>query len=122
MKIMLVEDNPLNRDMLTRRLTRRGYEVVCSEDGESALDIAIRESPDVILMDISLPGIDGIETTRRIRASEHHGKTPIIALTANAFDSDEIAAREAGCNEFETKPVELDKLLAKIEKLVGKTP
>lgn len=117
-KILLVEDNPMNRDMLSRRLIRRGYEIIFSEDGESVQSICESESPDLVLMDISLPGIDGLEATRRLRKAQQTANLPIIALTAHAFDSDERAARDAGCDEFETKPIELDRLLTKIETLV----
>jgi CheY-like chemotaxis protein len=118
-KILLVEDNPMNRDMLSRRLLRRGYEVVCAEDGESVAGVVEQETPDLVLMDISLPGIDGLEATRRLRNSEKHKAIPIIALTAHAFQSDEIEAKAAGCNEFETKPIDLERLLSKIEALKG---
>ena len=119
-KILLVEDNQMNRDMLSRRLIRRGYEVICAEDGESVAAIVEKENPEIILMDISLPGIDGLEATRRLRNSEKNNNIPIIALTAHAFQSDELEARSAGCNEFETKPIDLERLLAKIEALKGK--
>ncbi len=119
-KILLVEDNPMNRDMLSRRLLRRGFEVVCCEDGEGVAGLVERESPDIVLMDISLPGIDGLEATRRLRSSQNHSAIPIIALTAHAFESDERSAREAGCNEFETKPIDLERLLGKINSLIGK--
>lgn len=119
-KILLVEDNPMNRDMLSRRLVRRGFEVVCSEDGESVAGILASESPALILMDISLPGIDGLETTRRVRADSKFKNIPIIALTAHAFQSDEIEARAAGCDDFETKPIELDRLLEKMGELLKK--
>jgi CheY-like chemotaxis protein len=118
-KILLVEDNPMNRDMLSRRLVRRGFEIVCAEDGESVQQIVETEQPDLVLMDISLPGIDGLEATRRLRSTERYAKLPIIALTAHAFQSDEMEARAAGCNEFETKPIELDRLLMKIAQLTG---
>lgn len=119
-KILLVEDNPMNRDMLSRRLIRRGFEVVCCEDGEGVSGFVERESPDIVLMDISLPGIDGLEATRRLRSSQNHSQIPIIALTAHAFESDERNARDAGCNEFETKPIDLERLLGKINSLIGK--
>lgn len=118
-KILLVEDNPMNRDMLNRRLVRRGYDVACAEDGESVMSMVESYQPDVVLMDISLPGIDGLEATRRLRQLEKYKSLPIIALTAHAFHSDEVEAKAAGCNEFETKPIELDRLLTKIEALKG---
>jgi CheY-like chemotaxis protein len=119
-KILLVEDNPMNRDMLSRRLVRRGFEVVCAEDGESVFGLLEAENPALVLMDISLPGIDGLETTRRIRSDDRFKGLPIIALTAHAFQSDEIEARAAGCDDFETKPIELDRLLEKIGELLKK--
>ncbi|NBW82793.1 response regulator [bacterium] len=119
-KILLVEDNPMNRDMLSRRLVRRGFEVVCSEDGESVLGILETENPKLILMDISLPGIDGLETTRRVRSDARFKSLPIIALTAHAFQSDELAARAAGCDEYETKPIELERLIEKMGELLKK--
>lgn len=116
-KILLVEDNPMNRDMLSRRLIRRGYEVVCAEDGESVLGILERENPHLILMDITLPGMSGLQVTKSLRETQKWSKIPIIALTAHAFQSDEVEARNAGCNEFETKPIDLERLLSKIEGL-----
>jgi two-component system, cell cycle response regulator DivK len=112
-KILLVEDNEMNRDMLTRRLERKGYAVVCAVDGGQAVTMAQSEQPALILMDMSLPGLDGWEATRQIKAAN---KTiPIIALTAHAMASDEQKAKEAGCDDFDTKPVELARLLGKIE-------
>ena len=112
-KILLVEDNEMNRDMLSRRLARKGYAVVCAVDGAQAVTMAQSEQPALILMDMSLPGLDGWEATRQIKAAN---KTiPIIALTAHAMASDEQKAREAGCDDFDTKPVELARLLEKIE-------
>jgi CheY-like chemotaxis protein len=112
-KILLVEDNEMNRDMLSRRLERKGYAVVCAVDGAQAVLMAQSEKPALILMDMSLPGLDGWEATRQIKAAN---KTiPIIALTAHAMTSDEQKAKEAGCDDFDTKPVELTRLLEKIE-------
>jgi len=112
-KILLVEDNEMNRDMLSRRLARKGYAVVCAVDGAQAVLMAQSEEPALILMDMSLPGLDGWEATRQIKAIN---KTiPIIALTAHAMTSDDQKAREAGCDDFDTKPVELARLLEKIE-------
>ncbi|MEY3901156.1 MAG: hypothetical protein RL189_462 [Pseudomonadota bacterium] len=119
-KILLVEDNPMNRDMLSRRLVRRSFEVICCVDGESVQDTVERENPELVLMDISLPGIDGLEATRRLRNSKSHSAIPIIALTAHAFESDEREALGAGCDEFETKPIDLERLLGKMNALIGK--
>lgn len=118
-KILLVEDNEVNADMLCRRLTRRGYEVVWASDGLQAITAALREQPDVILMDMSLPEIDGWEATRRLRKEPATSAIPIIALTAHAMVSDRERSLAAGCTEFETKPVDLDRLLGKIVALVG---
>lgn len=120
-KILLVEDNEMNRDVMFRLLSRRGYQVVFAEDGEAAIDQAIREKPDLVLMDISLPKIDGYEATRRLRELESSREIPIIALTAHAMTSDREKAFEAGCTDFETKPVEFPRLLAKIESHLGGT-
>jgi len=118
-KILLVEDNEMNRDMLSRRLERKGYEVICALDGEQAVVLAQSENPALILMDMSLPVLDGWEATRRIRAARP--AVPIIALTAHAMSSDEQKAKEAGCDDYDTKPVELARLLAKMEALLGKS-
>ncbi len=118
-KILLVEDNEMNRDMLSRRLARRGHEVVVGEDGQKGVDMAGRESPDIILMDMSLPVIDGWEATRRIKAAPQTASIPIIALTAHAMASDREKALEAGCDDYDTKPVELDRLLGKIDALLN---
>lgn len=123
-KILLVEDNELNRDMLSRRLTRRGYEVVIAVDGEEGITHAVGSAPDVILMDMSLPKIDGWEATRQIKAAESTAGIPVIALTAHAMAGDREQALAAGCDDYDTKPIELDRLLAKIEAQlarVGKT-
>ena len=117
-KILLVEDNELNRDMLTRRLVRIGYDIDTAEDGEAAL-IAAQKMPDVILMDLSLPKIDGWECTRRIRADERIAHIPIIALTAHALGTDRDKALEAGCNDYDTKPVIMERLTEKIEALLA---
>ena len=117
-KILLVEDNELNRDMLSRRLIRRGYEVVMAVDGEEALTGAAREQPDLILMDMSLPKIDGWEATRRLKADPSLCAIPVIALTAHAMAGDRERALEAGCDEFDTKPIEFERLLAKMEWLL----
>ena len=121
-KILLVEDNDLNRDMLSRRLTKRGYQVVTATDGEEGLVLAQAEQPDLVLMDMSLPGIDGWETTRRLRAGAGTSTIPVIALTAHAMAGDRERALEAGCDDYDTKPVEMDRLLLKIESLTRPRP
>jgi two-component system cell cycle response regulator DivK len=113
-KILLVEDNEMNRDMLSRRLMRRGYDVVIATNGQEGLDLASSTSPDVILMDMSLPGIDGWETTRRLKSSQSTAAIPIIALTAHAMAGDKEQALDAGCDDYDTKPIELERLLEKI--------
>jgi CheY-like chemotaxis protein len=118
-RILLVEDNEMNRDMLSRRLERKGYEVLLAVDGEEAVARAISEAPDLVLMDIGLPGIDGCEATRRIRQTPSGATLPIIALTAHARSVDEARARDAGCNDFDTKPVDLPRLLGKMETLLS---
>ena len=116
-KILLVEDNEMNRDMLSRRLQRKGYRVVTAEDGEKGLLLARSEAPDLILMDLTLPNIDGEEATRRIKADPATQRIPVIALTANAMSGDREKALAAGCDDFDTKPVELPRLLDKIRAL-----
>jgi two-component system cell cycle response regulator DivK len=120
-KILLVEDNEMNRDMLSRRLIRRGYEVVLAVDGEEGVARAESELPALILMDMSLPVLDGWEAARKLRATPATRAIPIIALTAHAMAGDRERALAAGCDDFDTKPIELDRLLAKIEKLLGAT-
>ncbi len=119
-KILLVEDNEMNRDMLSRRLERKGYAVVIATDGESGVSMAHSEAPDLILMDMSLPVLDGWEATRRLKSEAATQDIPIIALTAHAMSSDRDKALEAGCNDYDTKPVELPRLLAKIEALLSR--
>ncbi len=118
-KILLVEDNEMNRDMLSRRLARRGYDVVIAVDGESGLALASTESPDLILMDMSLPLLDGWEASRRLKAEPATQHIPVIALTAHAMSSDRDKAIDAGCDDYDTKPVELDRLLQKMEALLA---
>ncbi|MFQ5743597.1 MAG: response regulator [Acidobacteriota bacterium] len=118
-KILLIEDNEMNRDMLSRRLIRKGYEVVIAVDGQQGLDMARSQSPDLILMDMSLPIIDGWETTRQLRASEATRRIPVIALTAHAMAGDREKALEAGCDDYDTKPVDLPRLNEKIKALLG---
>lgn len=115
-KILLVEDNEMNRDMLSRRLERKGYEVIIAVDGAMGVAMSAAERPDIILMDMSLPVLDGWEATRQVKASAETSSIPVIALTAHAMSGDKDKALAAGCDEYETKPVEFARLLAKIEK------
>ncbi|HUJ43963.1 MAG TPA: response regulator [Opitutaceae bacterium] len=121
-KILIVEDNEMNRDMLSRRLERRGYTTVLAVDGDAGVEKARTEAPDLILMDMSLPVIDGWEASRRIKADPATASIPIIALTAHAMTSDRDKALQAGCNDYDTKPVELPRLLGKIEALLNQPP
>jgi two-component system cell cycle response regulator DivK len=118
-KILLVEDNEMNRDMLSRRLVRNGHEVSIAIDGQQGVDMALSERPDLILMDMSLPVIDGWEATRRVRANEATRKIPVIALTAHAMAGDREKAMEVGCDDYDTKPVEITRLLGKIAALLA---
>jgi CheY-like chemotaxis protein len=117
-KILLVEDNEMNRDMLSRRLLRKGFEVVMAIDGEQAVTMAKNENPDLILMDMSLPVIDGWEATRRIKTAEATAHIPVIALTAHAMSGDRDKALGAGCDDYDTKPIEMPRLLEKIDALL----
>jgi CheY-like chemotaxis protein len=119
-KILLVEDNEMNRDMLTRRLERKGYEIAVALDGQQAVELAAVDPPALILMDMSLPVLDGWEATRRLKADERTKHIPVIALTAHAMQGDEQKAKEAGCDDYDTKPIELPRLLEKLEKLLNK--
>ena len=119
-KILLVEDNEMNRDMLSRRLERRGYTIVMAVDGQQGVDLARSESPDLILLDMSLPIIDGWEAARRIKAQAESKDIPLIALTAHAMAGDKEKALQAGCDDYDTKPVELPRLLGKIQALLDK--
>ena len=119
-KILLVEDNEMNRDMLSRRLERKGFEVVIAVDGRAGVELASSSNPDLILMDLSLPVMDGWEATRCIKADPATQKIPVIALTAHAMAGDEQKALEAGCDDYDTKPIDLKCLLDKIENLLGK--
>jgi CheY-like chemotaxis protein len=121
-KILLVEDNELNRDMLSRRLIRNGHTVVVAVDGEQGVAMAISETPDIVLMDMSLPVLDGWAATRKLRADPATHAIPVIALTAHAMAGDREKALEAGCNDYDTKPVELPRLLGKIAALLGERP
>ena len=118
-KILLVEDNEMNRDMLSRRLIRRGFEVEMATDGVQGVEMAMAGGYDLVLMDMSLPGIDGWEATRRLRDAPATNALPIIALTAHAMAGDRERALEAGCNDYDTKPVEFARLLGKITTLLG---
>ncbi len=118
-KILLVEDNEMNRDMLSRRLQRKGFEVVIAVDGKAGVEMASSASPDIILMDLSLPVMDGWEATRQIKADPATQGIPVIALTAHAMSGDEVKAREAGCDDYDTKPVNLNRLLEKIGNLLS---
>ena len=117
MNVLLIEDNELNRDMLKRRLERRKYNVFCAEDGQSGLDMAQNENPDIILMDLSLPVIDGWTVAQRLKADINTRHIPIIALTAHAMKGDREKALDAGCDEYDTKPINLESLLNKMQKL-----
>lgn len=119
-KVLLVEDNEMNRDMLSRRLIRKGFEVVIAVDGEEAVALAGSARPDVILMDMSLPLIDGWEATRRVRADAATKSIPIIALTAHAMEGDRDKAMAAGCDDYDTKPIEFQRLVGKIEVLLAR--
>ena len=117
-KILIVEDNEMNRDMLSRRLERRGYAIAIAVDGCAGVEMARTEAPDLILMDVSLPVMDGWEASRRIKGDPATAAIPIIALTAHAMTSDRDKSIKAGCNDYDTKPVELPRLLGKIEALL----
>jgi CheY-like chemotaxis protein len=118
--ILIVEDNEMNRDMLSRRLQRKGYAVLMAVDGAQGVALAQAEGPDVILMDMSLPVLDGWEATRQLKAAPQTAAIPIIALTAHAMSGDRDKAMEAGCDDYDTKPIELPRLLTKIEALLEK--
>lgn len=118
-RILLVEDNEMNRDMLSRRLLRRGFEVLLAENGQSGVELTVSEKPDLILMDMSLPVMDGWEATRRIKADPATCGIPIIALSAHAMASDREMALAAGCDDYDSKPVDLPRLVQKIEHLLA---
>jgi two-component system, cell cycle response regulator DivK len=117
-RILLVEDNEMNRDMLSRRLIRRGYEVILAQDGQEGIEAAHTQTPDIILMDMSLPVVDGWEATRRLKDAPATAGIPVVALTAHALTDDREKATRAGCDAYETKPVELPRLLETIERLL----
>ncbi len=119
-RILVVEDNKLNRDMLTRRLERRGYEVTVAEDGQAAIEAVGVDRPDLILMDMSLPVLDGWEATRRLKAASETADIPIIALTAHAMAGDRAKALEAGCDDYDSKPVEFERLLEKMARFLDR--
>ena len=119
-KILLVEDNEMNRDMLSRRLLKAGFEMVMAVDGEQAIDLARSEAPDLILMDISLPGLDGWEATRLLKAGPETRSIPIIALTAHAMAGDREKSLAAGCDDYDTKPIDFRRLVEKIQGLLGR--
>jgi two-component system, cell cycle response regulator DivK len=121
-KVLLVEDNEMNRDMLSRRLVRRGFEVVVAVDGAQGVSAATEQRPDIILMDMSLPVLDGWEATRRLKADDATRSIPVIALTAHAMSGDRDKALDAGCDDYDTKPIELPRLLEKIGRLLGELP
>ena len=117
--ILIIEDNEMNRDMLARRLQRKGFEVIIAVDGENGIRMAAENGPDLVLMDMSLPGVDGWEATRRIKEAASSSHVPVIALTAHAMSGDREKALGAGCDDYDTKPIELDRLLSKMHKLLG---
>jgi CheY-like chemotaxis protein len=119
-RILLVEDNEMNRDMLSRRLSRKGFEVLIAVDGQQGVEKTMSESPDLVLMDMSLPVLDGWEATRRLKAARETKHIPIIALTAHAMSGDREKTLQAGCDDYDTKPIELPRLISKIEALLAK--
>jgi len=121
-KLLLVEDNEMNRDMLSRRLARRGYEIFIATDGAQGIAEAVRQAPDLIIMDMSLPVLDGWEATRRLKQSDETKSIPVLALTAHAMAGERDRALEAGCNDYDTKPVDFTRLLGKIENLLPESP
>ena len=118
-KVLLVEDNEMNRDMLSRRLQRRGYEVLLAVDGQQGIDMSRRESPDILLLDMSLPVKDGWQVAREMKADDSLRRIPIIALTAHAMADDRLRAMEAGCDDYDSKPVDLPRLLSKMNALLA---
>ena len=119
MKILLVEDNELNRDMLSRRLERKDFSVICAEDGQAGVDMAKAEKPDLILMDLSLPVLDGWNATKILKSDNETSQIPIIVLTAHAMEGDKEKAMETGCDEYDTKPVDFSRLMEKINTLLS---
>jgi two-component system, cell cycle response regulator DivK len=121
-KVLLVEDNEMNRDMLSRRLMRQGFEVVVAVDGQAGVDAARAGKPDIVLMDMSLPVLDGWEATRQLKSQDETRAIPVIALTAHAMAGDRQQALDAGCDDYDTKPIELPRLLEKMRRLLGQPP
>jgi CheY-like chemotaxis protein len=119
-RLLLVEDNEMNRDMLSRRLARKGYQVLLARDGQQGIDMARAERPDLILMDMSLPVVDGWEATRQLKDAPETSGIPVIALTAHAMSSDRDRALQAGCDDYDTKPVDFPRLLEKIEAILAR--
>lgn len=119
-RILLVEDNEMNREMLSRRLSRRGFEVITATNGQASIEMAASQQPDLILMDLSLPVVDGWDATRRLKANPATRRIPVLALTAHAMDGEREKSLAAGCDEFDTKPIDLDRLLLKIWSLLEK--
>jgi len=119
-KVLIVEDNEMNRDMLSRRLVRRGFEVIVAVDGKQGVEMAGAEKPDIILMDLSLPQLDGLAATRRIRAQENSGRVPIVAVSAHDSADFHAEALAAGCNEYVTKPIDFDQLVQLLDRLTAK--
>ena len=117
MKILIVEDNEMNRDMLSRRLIKKGFEIIIAVDGEEGVKKTLSEKPDLILMDMSLPVMDGWEATKKLKSNSDTSKIPVIALTAHAMAQDKEKALAAGCDEYDTKPIDLNRLLSKISSL-----
>jgi two-component system cell cycle response regulator DivK len=120
--ILIVEDNEMNRDMLSRRLQKRGFDILLAFDGQAGIDVAAARTPDLILMDLSLPVIDGWQATQRLKADEALRQIPVIALSAHAMATDREKALGAGCDDFDTKPIDLPRLMAKIAALLARTP
>ncbi len=118
MRVLLVEDNEMNRDMLSRRLSRRGFDVLIAVDGAQGIQVAKTELPDLILMDMSLPVVDGWDATRQLKTDKQTQSIPVIALTAHAMSGDRDKALSAGCDDYDTKPIDLDRLLGKMEQLL----
>lgn len=117
--LLLVEDNEMNRDMLSRRLSRKGFQMITAEDGKQGVELAVEQRPDLILMDLSLPVMDGWEATRLLKSTDETKHIPVIVLTAHAMAGDEAEAYRAGCDDFDTKPVDLNRLLDKIHAALG---
>jgi CheY-like chemotaxis protein len=119
-KVLLVEDNDVNREMLVRRLAKRGFDMVVAIDGEDALGVALNEQPDIVLMDMSLPVLDGWETTRQLKDNTETAHIPVIALTAHAMIEDRNRCYAAGCDDYDTKPIEIDRLISKMQLLINR--